>query len=442
LSAKSVFTRALVVSLALSGALALGAVPALASTWARPGTALRLDMTTARTGYWVVTRGGGVASGGGAPDLGGLPRGTRLGGPVVGMAATPDGRGYWLASSSGGVYSFGDARFFGSLSRPSPARLQQRVIGIAPAGKSGYWLASSQGRIYSFGGARTYGPARYIEGPIVAISATPSGRGYWLVSASGRIFCFGDASYHGSATPGHSVVGFAPTPDGRGYWLATARGRVISFGDATARGSALSTRHGPPFVGIAAERDGTGYWFVDSRGTTFGFGPASATSARGLARGAVAIAADPEAVLPRPAVTASPGVPVQLSSSAIASLDPRAALAVQFALAQVGKPYVWGGTGPDGYDCSGLAFASWAAAGVQLPRTAAAQYWAGAHVPLSEVQPGDLVFWASDPSDPSTIYHVAISLGGQRTVQATHTGSYVQVSGWWGGGMVPMATRP
>jgi peptidoglycan DL-endopeptidase CwlO len=71
-------------------------------------------------------------------------------------------------------------------------------------------------------------------------------------------------------------------------------------------------------------------------------------------------------------------------------------LAVQFALSQVGKPYVYGAAGPYGYDCSGLALASWRAAGVELPRTAAAQYYAGSHVPLGQLQPGDLIFWASD----------------------------------------------
>ena len=73
-------------------------------------------------------------------------------------------------------------------------------------------------------------------------------------------------------------------------------------------------------------------------------------------------------------------------------------IAVEFALSQVGKPYVYGAAGPYGYDCSGLALASWRVAGVELPRTASAQYYAGSHVPLGELQPGDLIFWASDVS--------------------------------------------
>ena len=64
------------------------------------------------------------------------------------------------------------------------------------------------------------------------------------------------------------------------------------------------------------------------------------------------------------------------------------------------------------------------------------------HVPLRQAQPGDLIFWASDPSDPATIYHVAISLGGDRTVQALRTGENVQVVDLWGEDLVPLATRP
>ncbi|HTT89502.1 MAG TPA: C40 family peptidase [Acidimicrobiales bacterium] len=117
-------------------------------------------------------------------------------------------------------------------------------------------------------------------------------------------------------------------------------------------------------------------------------------------------------------------------------------IAVEFALSQVGKPYVYGAIGPYGYDCSGLALASWRAAGVQLPRTAAQQYYAGSHVDLNDVQPGDLIFWAADVSDPATIYHVAISLGGERTVQASQTGHPVEVLALWPSGLVPLATRP
>jgi cell wall-associated NlpC family hydrolase len=83
----------------------------------------------------------------------------------------------------------------------------------------------------------------------------------------------------------------------------------------------------------------------------------------------------------------------------------------------VGSPYFYkyGGSGPLGFDCSGLVQSAFAAAGKYLPRTAAQQYaQAPVHVPLSQAQPGDLLVWGSAPD----FYHVGIYLGGGRVVQA------------------------
>ena len=99
-----------------------------------------------------------------------------------------------------------------------------------------------------------------------------------------------------------------------------------------------------------------------------------------------------------------------------------AATAVKFAYAQLGKPYVYGGAGPNSYDCSGLTMASWAAAGVSLPHNAAAQQASIPAVSLSALQPGDLVFFGSPA------YHVAIYIGGGRIIQAPHTGAYVEIT--------------
>ncbi|MHB1786081.1 MAG: C40 family peptidase, partial [Acidimicrobiales bacterium] len=93
--------------------------------------------------------------------------------PIVGMAATPDGKGYWLVASDGGIFSYGDAKFFGSTG----------AIGLAQ--------------------------------PIVGMASAPDGAGYWLVAADGGIFNYGSAAFSGSAVgaaSGQTVVGMARPP--------------------------------------------------------------------------------------------------------------------------------------------------------------------------------------------------------------------------------------
>ena len=108
--------------------------------------------------------------------------------------------------------------------------------------------------------------------------------------------------------------------------------------------------------------------------------------------------------------------------------SPVAQAAISAASTQLGKPYVYGGSGPDVWDCSGLTQWAYRQAGVNLPRTAAEQYLAvAAKVPLGELEPGDLLFWATDLSNPATIHHVAIYLGNGQMLAAPHTGTLVQV---------------
>ena len=95
--------------------------------------------------------------------------------------------------------------------------------------------------------------------------------------------------------------------------------------------------------------------------------------------------------------------------------------AVDAALSQVGKPYVWGAAGPDSYDCSGLTMWAWAHAGVSLPHNSGMQYAATARVSQSDWQPGDLLFYGSP------IHHVAMYIGGGRMVEAPYSGSQVRV---------------
>ena len=114
----------------------------------------------------------------------------------------------------------------------------------------------------------------------------------------------------------------------------------------------------------------------------------------------------------------------------------RAGRAVAFALAQRGKPYRWGAEGPHAFDCSGLTWAAWRAAGVTIPRTAARQL---ADLPRvrGPLQPGDLVIY---PTDGPSRRHVAMVVGRGRMVEALGHGVPVWVTGIRGGWLA--AVRP
>ncbi|CAL9556805.1 NlpC/P60 family protein [Streptomyces sp. enrichment culture] len=98
----------------------------------------------------------------------------------------------------------------------------------------------------------------------------------------------------------------------------------------------------------------------------------------------------------------------------------KAEKAIAFARAQIGKPYVWGATGPGSYDCSGLTQAAWKAAGVTLPRVTYDQVNAGTTVSVSQAQPGDLVFFYDD------ISHVGLYIGDGMMIHAPKPGAYVR----------------
>jgi cell wall-associated NlpC family hydrolase len=100
----------------------------------------------------------------------------------------------------------------------------------------------------------------------------------------------------------------------------------------------------------------------------------------------------------------------------------RAQAAVDAALAQVGKPYQWGGSGPDSFDCSGLTMWSWAHAGVSLPHNSGAQYSATVRVDSGDWAPGDLLFFGSP------IHHVGMYIGNGQMVEAPYSGARVRVN--------------
>lgn len=101
-----------------------------------------------------------------------------------------------------------------------------------------------------------------------------------------------------------------------------------------------------------------------------------------------------------------------------------AAEAIAFAQAQLGKPYVFGATGPNSYDCSGLTYKAAAAGGVKIGRTTAQQIFNGSNVGKDALQPGDLVF-----PDPG---HVQLYVGNQQVIEAPHTGAFVRLTTMWG----------
>ncbi|GGO89835.1 C40 family peptidase [Wenjunlia tyrosinilytica] len=124
------------------------------------------------------------------------------------------------------------------------------------------------------------------------------------------------------------------------------------------------------------------------------------------------------ALSPHPSASASTAAPQ--SSGGVQA-------AVSFALAQVGDSYVMGGNGPDAWDCSGLTQAAFARAGISLPRTADAQASAVRSISRSEVRSGDLLFWTNNGA-ASGVYHVGISLGGDRYVDAANPGAGVRTA--------------
>ena len=102
--------------------------------------------------------------------------------------------------------------------------------------------------------------------------------------------------------------------------------------------------------------------------------------------------------------------------------------ALRAAISRRGLPYAWGATGPASFDCSGLVQWSFAQAGITMPRVAADQALAGPAVPVSQLQPGDLLFYHTDPTAPGYISHVAIYLGKGWMIQAPQPGMNVQVA--------------
>jgi peptidoglycan DL-endopeptidase CwlO len=129
-------------------------------------------------------------------------------------------------------------------------------------------------------------------------------------------------------------------------------------------------------------------------------------------------------------VQAAGGVPaVQAPTQAVAA-------AITFAEQQLGKPYLWGGTGPDAFDCSGLIMMAYRAAGVSIARTSQAQWATETRIPASQVQPGDLVFFAGADGTPTSPGHVGLVIGNGKMIEAYATGYPIRVSSYTNRGAI------
>ncbi len=137
--------------------------------------------------------------------------------------------------------------------------------------------------------------------------------------------------------------------------------------------------------------------------------------------------------------------------AALTTPNAAVATAIRFAQAQIGKPYLWGGTGPDSFDCSGLVLMAYRAAGItNMPRTAAEQFHWGPAVPVNAVSPGDLVFFAGADGTAVDPGHVGLVIGKNTMIEAYATGFPIRISqfgtpssaGGEGPGKVAGFTRP
>ncbi len=152
---------------------------------------------------------------------------------------------------------------------------------------------------------------------------------------------------------------------------------------------------------------------------------------------AAAAAAQPGAESPG---SSSPGLAISFPNSPASSQQGN--IAADWALSQIGRPYQWGGAGPDSYDCSGLTMVAWAQAGVALLHYTGDQWVEGVLMPLGSLERGDLLFYATNNADPATIHHVGIYIGGGDMVDAPYTGVDVRIDSIHAPGDPIGAVRP
>ncbi|MCF4122128.1 NlpC/P60 family protein [Antribacter sp. KLBMP9083] len=145
---------------------------------------------------------------------------------------------------------------------------------------------------------------------------------------------------------------------------------------------------------------------------------------------------------PSPTPTPAPKPPPPPSTGVSVGSVAQGEAAVAWARSKIGLDYQPGGNGPTAYDCSGLTSGAWASAGVSITRTSRSQYLAVGKVAYSALRPGDLIFYATDTADPSTIFHVAIYAGGGRMIEAVYPGTPVRETALRMSSAMAFAGRP
>ncbi len=132
--------------------------------------------------------------------------------------------------------------------------------------------------------------------------------------------------------------------------------------------------------------------------------------------------------VPTQSVQTSPTTTTAAAQTSVAPASGKGAIAVAEARKHLGKPYLYGGSGPNSFDCSGLTGWAWKAAGVSLSHSAYTQWFETTRVPTNAVQPGDLLFFGDDGVE--SIHHNAIYIGNGEMIEASQTGTPIRIRGW------------
>ncbi|MER7756722.1 C40 family peptidase [Kitasatospora sp. NPDC097643] len=217
-----------------------------------------------------------------------------------------------------------------------------------------------------------------------------------------------------SGTTNSSSGGIKQGWDGSRYWFRNSKGEWrwtthydVYVARTSGGSSAASGTTNSSSGGIKQGWDGSRYWFKNSKGEwrwTTHYDVYVARTGGGSSSGAGS------------------------SADAVVAANPDVETAVQFALAQLGKPFEIAGNGPDGYDCSGLVQQAFRRGGIDLPRVANDQYAATTPVTAGQLRRGDLLFWSPDGTARG-IEHVAIYLGNNQYVEAARPGTLIRISG-------------